>query len=423
MPQKIVKKVIENKAKFFAVFLLFLVHVFLRFYQLESRFSLGYDQLDSAWAAKRIIVDHNFPLLGPANKLSSGIFIGPLYYYLISIFYFFTNLDPIAAALFAGITSIFSFFVLFFITKKLFSFNTAFLAVFINTISFSGIYFDRIQWEINFIPAVALIGFYALYRIVNGEEKYLMLLALALGLAFNVHLTVAVFMSVITILLMPFFPKTKKTIQYCLVSLAILLIFFSPLIIANFQTKSALSENVFQYFKESFHGFHLTRVSQLKHSAMIQIESFFTFSWLRPLNLIILPLFLIIYYLRQPFRKTFTFIYLTALWFIIPWFVLATYKGEITDYYFSSNRFMAIFIIAYLTTEFLKTKKILITLLIVIFGIYYSINNLQRFFSVKPTGLSAVKASIRQTIQQEKVIPYKEASPDSYLYYIYTRKK
>lgn len=408
------------------LFFIFIIHIFLRFYQLESRFSFGYDQVDSAWAAKRIIDDHNFPVLGPSNKLGSGIFIGPLYYYLISIFYFFTNLDPVAAPIFAGATSIFSFFILFFITKKLFTFNTALLAVFINTVSNSGIEFDRMQWEINFIPGVALIGFYALYKIVKGEEKFLLLLGLASGLAINIHLTIAVFMPIITVLLLPFFPKTKKTIKYSLMAILLFFIFLSPLILANFQTKNDFSGNVFQYINEAFHGLHLTRVVQLTYSAMYEIESFFTFSWLRNLSLITVPLFLIIYFFKKPSKKTLIFCYLVVLWFIVPWFVLSTYNGEITNYYFSTTRFVGLSIISYLVIELLKQKKLLITLFFVIFGVHYSISNLQKFFSFKGMGLISTKASVMQTIKEGKVVKYKEGykerAGEFYLFHIYTRK-
>jgi len=124
-------RAIKKDKRWIILIALFLFFVFLRFYQLEEKSIFLYDQLDSAWAAKNIIDDHRFPLIGPANKLGSGLFVGPLYYYLIAIFYYFTNLDPIASGLFAGATSIIGFFVLFYITKKLFSFNVALIALFI----------------------------------------------------------------------------------------------------------------------------------------------------------------------------------------------------------------------------------------------------------------------------------------------------
>ncbi|MCL4386320.1 MAG: glycosyltransferase family 39 protein [Cyanobacteria bacterium] len=157
----------------------------MRFYQIDTRNGFGWDQVDNAWAAKKIIVDHNFPLLGMVARGNSGIYIGPAYYYLISIFYWFTNLDPIASGIFAGLTSIFTFFTIFFVIKKLFSFNMALIAVFINTISFFAIMFDRTQWPDYLIPAVSLIIFYCLYQILLCKPRYLIFLAIALGFSFS----------------------------------------------------------------------------------------------------------------------------------------------------------------------------------------------------------------------------------------------
>ena len=95
-----------TKNKVWVIFLLILIiHSFFRFYQLGTRSPFGWDQVDNAWAAQNIIVNHKFPLLGFQAKLNSGIFIGPLYYYLITPFYFLTGLDPVASGVFAGAIS------------------------------------------------------------------------------------------------------------------------------------------------------------------------------------------------------------------------------------------------------------------------------------------------------------------------------
>src|SRR3989338_9037397 len=99
---------IGSKNKFLTVVLMiFILELFLRFYQIDQRSPFGYDQVDNAWAAKNIIIDHSFPLVGFVAKGNSGIYIGPLYYYLISIVYFIFDLNPISSCVFAGITSIF----------------------------------------------------------------------------------------------------------------------------------------------------------------------------------------------------------------------------------------------------------------------------------------------------------------------------
>lgn len=415
------KKTFSNRT-IIIVLILLTVHIFLRFYQLEYRMVFGYDQVDSAWAAKRIIVDHNFPLIGPSNKLNSGIYVGPLYYYLISIFYFFTNLDPIAAGIFAGITSIIGFFVFFFIVKRLFSLKVALVGLGLNAISFSAIQFDRVQWEINFIPVLSFAIFYVLYKIITGNEKFILVLAILTGLAFHVHLTILVYSPLIILLCIPLFTRTRATIKYSLIGIIFFLVFLIPMAIAIVTSKNSLFSQPLEYANYTFHGLHLTRVIQLTHDAFIQIESYFSFSILKPLSILMLPIFYYFYIAKNISKNKFLLSYLILLWFTVPWIVMSLYSGEITSYYFSFNRMVALAVISFALVSLIQTKKPVILAVILLFGMYYLFYNLQRFFSYRTVGLLNYKQLTRDAIAKKKKIPFVEGKPASFLYYLYTRK-
>src|SRR3989304_8414777 len=83
-----------------AIFLLF---VFLRFFELEDRLQFTWDQIQNAWVMKDILDDEKWPLLGMPAKLNAGFSIGPAYYYLLLPFYKIFDLDPIASGVFAGV--------------------------------------------------------------------------------------------------------------------------------------------------------------------------------------------------------------------------------------------------------------------------------------------------------------------------------
>ncbi|EKD64778.1 MAG: hypothetical protein ACD_50C00307G0009 [uncultured bacterium] len=409
--------------KYIILLALLVLHIFLRFYEIETKSSFLYDQVDSAWAAKRIIVDHNFPLIGPENKLSSGFFVGPLYYYAISIFYFFTNLDPIAAGLFAGFTSIIGFFTLFFVVKKLFTMPIALIAVFINTVSYSAIEFDRVQWEVNFIPLISLLAFYFLYKILLGSEKHILYLAIVVALAFHIHLTVAVFLPLIILFTLPFFPKTKKTFLHILLSIPILAVSLSPIIIVNLLNTNKYALNQISYIGSSFHGLHLTRVLQLFTSAFIQIEAFTINPIMRILGWFVLPVFFVIHFLNIPTKKGFVMVSLVFLYFLIPWLVLSTYSGEVTNYYFSTNRFLGVMIASFIIYKLLEVKNKFITLFIIVFAIYYAYIGINKFLAIRTVGLQNYRAFVLDKIKKGEVIEFEQGSPFSYFYYLYTREK
>lgn len=416
------KELIFKDKRYLFLIVIFLTFAFLRFYAAETKSNYSYDQVDNAWAAKNIIVDHNFPLNGPENKLSSGVFVGPLYYYFVSIFYFFTNLDPAASGLIAGFTGVIGFFTLFFITKRMFSLNVALIAIFINTISYSAIELDRVQWEVNFIPIVSLFILYFLYKILLGDEKKILYLGIALALSFHVHLTAAVFLPIVSLLSLPFFPKTKKTLSYSAFSIPILLTGLSPIIIANILNNDFYAIKQLQYADSSFHGLHLTRVLQLFRDTFIQIEPYLYYP-IRSLSFAILPLFSILYLREHPSKKRLIIIYLFFLFFAVPLLVLSTYSHEITNYYFSINRFIGLIALAYLICRMLELKNKIIALFIIVLAIYSTALTLQKFSRRSVVGLRNYRIIVKDAIAEKKIIPYKLGDAVAYIYYVYTRKK
>jgi 4-amino-4-deoxy-L-arabinose transferase-like glycosyltransferase len=398
---------------------IFIAHLFFRFYLLSERLSFGWDQVDNAWAAKNIIVDHRFPLLGMVAKGNSGFNIGPLYYYLIAIVYWFFHLDPIASGVMAGLTSIFTFFVIYFVAKKLFSQNIALIAIGIHTVSNFIIVSDRSQWPVNLIAPISFLVFYALYNVITGKVKYLLLLALAVGFSLNVHFT-SIFYPIIVLLSLPFFPRKKATLKYIFLSIPIFLIFLIPNFIAEFSNKNSQANSLFGYLGTYYHGFHLTRVLQLAHDAFVEFQ-LIMMGWFHDLNYMLVIAFFIIFFFLKPTRKKFIMSYLIALWFLVPWFVFATYKGEISNYYFFSTRPIAIVILAYLTYWIFSFKNYLFKIAIVIFWLCFSYVNIGLFFSTPKGDMNGHIANAKSAIERGQFIDAFPYTPESYLYYYYLK--
>lgn len=404
-------------------FLLLILSIFLRFCQLDTRIHLGWDEINNAWAAKNIIVDHEFPLIGFQAKLNSGIYIGPYYYYLIAIVYYLTDLSPIASGIMAGITGIFTFLVLFFISKKLFSANVALIAVFLNTVAFNAIIFDRTQNSVNFIPSISLIIFFSLYRIITGNPKFILLLSLAFGFFLHIHIT-AIFFPIIILFCLPFFPRTKETLKYMALSIPIFLLFIFPNIIVFLQNIKYASDAV-SYGNTYFHGFHLRRVMQLTNDTFIQFEPYFGYSSIiKYTKFILIPLFVFFYLYRNLSKDRLLFCYLVLLWFAIPWLVFSVYSGEISDYYYSANKFIALLVISYLISKAFQFKSIIARVAIMGLLIFYMVFNLQKFFSLKVVdNLRDREIFVQRVIEGGEEIGFYEGAPNSYLYYYQMRKK
>ncbi len=417
---------IKNNKFLILAFAVFLVMLFTRFYQPEIKNPFGYDQVDNAWAAKNIVADGRYPLVGMVAKGNSGIYIGPLYYYFAAFFYFLSGLDPIASVMIAGVSAIISFWIIYFFTKKLFNEYVALIAVVINTFALPAIIFDRIQWPVDFIPAFSLVIFYLLYKVITGEVKKLLWLAVVVGLMFNIHFT-AIFFPLIVLFCLPLFPRTRETIKYILFAIPLFIIFIIPNAIYMLTSKSSGSN--ISYLDSNFHGFHLRRMMQLVGDAFIQFDPYVVFDWLKKIKIFIPLIFVVIYLWQTADKNKYKFIYLVALFFMIPWIVFTTYSGEISDYYFAVNRYIVLFIISYLFYSVGKISfknkilNVVPKIFVVLVLAYYCIYNLTNFLPYKDVGLKKRFENAQPSVDHNVRIEFQMGVPESYIYYYLMLKK
>jgi len=425
------KKTSQNKSVFswfykyrnlLLVFVIFILSFSLRAYGMDDKYPFGWDQVDTAWTSKNMIINHEYPLVGMVAKQNTGFYIGPLYYYLVTFFYWVTNLNPVASHYVALLSNISTFFVIFLIAKKLFSFRVALMACFINSIAFSGFYFDAVQWPVSFLPGISLLIFYFLYRILKGEEKYIILLAIVTGLSFHIHFT-AVFFPIIILLCLPFFPRTKKMIIYFLLSIPVGLLWFIPNIASQLQQGSQLG-SISKYLDDYYHGFHLRRFIQLMGDGLIQFDPFLSLERIKPFKILIIPIFLLVFLREKISKDKLVFSYLVIIFFLVPWIVFSTYKGEISDYYFSANRFIALLVISYLSSMLLFSKKLLVKVIFIIFLVYYSYLNLNSILKYKDEGgLRKRFQNVKPYVDSGRKVEFQQGVPESYIYYYLMREK
>lgn len=412
---------LKKKRVLIIVGAIFLLAIFLRFFEINERSPFGWDQVDNAWAAMRLLVEGKFPLLGMQAKGNSGVFIGPFYYYFVSIFYFLTNLDPVALGIIAGITSIFSLVAIYVIAKRIFNETVAIFAIFINTVSVLAITSERVQWPVNFIAVIALLIFYSLYEIARGKSKYILLLALTFGFSLHIHFT-SIFYPIIILLSLPFFPRTKETLRYIGLGFLIVIPFIIPTAISLIHSSQQAS-SISSYGSSYYHGFHLRRVSQLIGDAVIQFTPYLYFKEIKILQFLLLPLFFTVYLYKKISRDRLLLCYLCLLFFVVPWFVLSTYSGELTDYYFLASRFIALIVISYLLYRVFNIKSILIKILVIVLLLMYGVLNIRDFLNAdKSNSINNHRSRVMESINKGQFVEYQEGSPETYLYYYYMRK-
>ena len=115
--------------------------------------------------------------------------------------------------------------------------------------------------------------------------------------------------------------------------------------------------------------------------------------------------------------------YLIGLWFIVPWFVFSTYKGEISNYYFFLTRPIVLMILAYLSFFLLNLKKIIPKLLLIGFWVYFSYVNMNDFFRGDKSDYADNRKKAIEAIDRKDIIEPYQNIPESYIYYYLTKVK
>lgn len=413
---KFLRKYFKNRINFAIFACLLIALVVTRFADLETRSVFGYDQVDNAWAVKNIIIDGDLPSTGMQAKGNTGFYIGPYYYYYLVPFYFLSGMDPIASPIAAGVTAIFTFLVIYFVTRNLFNEKVALVAIFINTFSSYILILDRVQWPVNFIVPISFLVMLSLYRSLQGQGKYMPLLAASIGASLHVHFT-SVFYFIFVVLSLPFISLNKKMIKYLLLSLPVFVFFLFPIVIAYVNSRQGSAAA--SYLGSSFHGFHLRRVFQLIKDAVIESNAILGFKNSHLLSFILIPLSIFVVNFKKIKRDNLLISYLFIIWILVPWFAFSTYSGELTNYYFAITRPVAILSISIIAVKLLSFKRKYMYVILTLIGILYIYFNMQTFLNQGPQTLLKSKISTMEKINKGERIEFVQGDPHSYLYFYY----
>lgn len=167
--------------------LFLIIGLVFRVYNYEKSFSFAHDQDLYSWIAKDIVVNKHWRMVGQITSVD-GVFIGPLYYYMIAAVYFLSSMNPMSAIVlttFIGLLTILSFY---YLGKKYFSKKLGLIMAFIYAISFGAAFYDR--WSVPTEPAI-LWSVWFMYLVLGISKKNLKLLPLfgfLAALTYHIHI-------------------------------------------------------------------------------------------------------------------------------------------------------------------------------------------------------------------------------------------
>jgi len=420
---KDIKKFLFKNKTYLILFLIVSLGLYFRFYKIDHIRTFGWDQARDAWKV-RDIIKGQLLLVGPQTGIGR-FHLGPLWYYLLVPFYYLTNLDPIAANYLNFIINIFNFFVIFFVTKRIFNEKTALLATLFYSFSSYLIEIGRVPWNVSPVIGVSVLIFYFLYQVVINEKyKNILWVGFLTGLFFHLHFS-AVFLPLIIMMSLIYVKDKKKALLWSIYSLPFFLVWFIPLFIYELQTKYN-NINLFNNFLRDYlvKGFHLRFFLYRINDGFIQFQTLLSLPKLPLFLKFILPAIFFITVLFEKNKKEKITGYLISFWFIVPSVIYSFYGGQTSEYYVLINSIMVIYVLLILQNKLLKVKLKIILYLVIIFWSVFFFNQVKGYWVQKEKrAFFDQRNETLKRIRSHDKIEYKEGEIESYLWQIWVEDK
>lgn len=380
------------------ILIVLLAALFLRIYRADQLTGFYYDQGRDAKVIWDLWHSHKFFLIGPTTGIE-GIFLGPLYYYLIAPFYLLGNGNPVAAVFGLAVINVLAIYIIYRIGKDYFSPAAGLLAAVFITFSLQLVQDHRWLSNPTPLPLFAALAIFLLLKIVHGSKNlwHWLFLGLVLGLGLQLEAASAVFFLPATGLI---FILNRRDIRWGIIHLLSLLVGFFvtllPQLAFNFRHGNILFLAFQRFlvseksFSPALSGFYSSRLD-------FYFTSFSQKLFLdRPLAVffsLLLLLFTITIWKKLP-RKPLSVL---LVWLFTPMFLLLFYHGNygyVWSYYFTGvySIFMLLVgvILSYIyTSSHWPFKKGLVGLSIAAF-LVTNIFHLANYLSAGTDGETAV---------------------------------
>lgn len=177
----------KNRLEVLTLLIILLAAAFLRFYRLDEYMTFLGDEGRDALMIKRILVEHDFPLIGPVTSIGN-IYLGPLYYYMMAVPMAVFWLNPVAATGMVAVIGVATIALIYYLARSWFGFLPAVLSATLYAISPVTIIYSRSSWNPNPAPFFSLLAMIGLYWARKGQNYlWLALTGGAVAAALQMH--------------------------------------------------------------------------------------------------------------------------------------------------------------------------------------------------------------------------------------------
>lgn len=174
------------------LFIILVVAFFVRSFRVNDLLGFYYDQGRDALIIWDLWHKGKTFLIGPTTGIE-GIFLGPLYYYLITPFYILGQGNPVFPATFLAIMNTLSIALLFYIGLNYFNVWVGLLATLFSALSFTNLMSHRWLSNPNPLTLISTLILLCLFKLTQNKPKYFPIICLLIGLGLQFEAASAIF--------------------------------------------------------------------------------------------------------------------------------------------------------------------------------------------------------------------------------------
>lgn len=226
-------KLIINNWHWIALSLIVALGAFLRFYLLGSRMHFDIDEATHVKTIYGIWANHDLIAKGPPTSNGVGLYHGAYYYYLLLIPAILSKGNPLIIGGFCALLNTVAVYFLGRAVEIRYNKTSGLMAALFLAVSYETVLYGRWIWNPNIVPFFMALSLFALAKVGQKQEKYLILFSFALGSITQLHVGGFIFIPVY-FLLIPLLLKVVKNKRIWIYSIVAALLPWLPTIYYEF---------------------------------------------------------------------------------------------------------------------------------------------------------------------------------------------
>jgi 4-amino-4-deoxy-L-arabinose transferase-like glycosyltransferase len=316
--------------------IIILLAAYLRLYRINDYMAFLGDEGRDALIVKRMIVDHNFTLLGPITSVGL-MHLGPIYYYFMAPFLLLSRLDPVGPAIMVALFSVATVLLIWKIAQEFFDVRTGAIAALLYALSPLVIAYSHSSWNPNILPFWALLIIYALLQVIISQRfKWMWIVGAALGVVLQLHYVALVFIPIIIVSLSLIrFRIPRKWLAGGFIGTIITI---APFILFEVRHQFINTITVFYFVTRSGDAKTFTVMTFFNKFWDLTVRLFWRLVIIKNAEISVfflatVLLLCFLYLIKEKNSRRKMAIKLLLVWYVVGISVLSLYTGNIYDYY------------------------------------------------------------------------------------------